>query len=270
MIADMYKRRERTACVLLGLVLLLTAVSIVFMAPEGTEEWMETAAFLFPILLLMVIALSSRRKYNKVKDMEISDSRRSLTELDHLVIQPDAGLYPRLLVFEKNGAYIGMLKVDHLTWWSRPLVAFRSSFLSFVPCTFRFYSNEGRPLFSLHRQGFKETVVTINNDREEKVGSYIQKEFKSLIHMKGMMKKSHGQEILSVHASGFSGDFTLKDETGHTWAHFYNGRFPVEYTRVFRDIDNDIVELSDSLPAENKTLLVGTVCFLFIERSLRK
>ncbi|WP_281657845.1 hypothetical protein [Halobacillus sp. Cin3] len=73
-----------------------------------------------------------------------------------------------------------------------------------------------------------------------------------------------------MQASGLSGDFTLKDETGHTWAHFYNGRFHVEYTRIFRDIDNDIVELSDTLTKENKTLLLGTIGFLFIERSLRK
>ncbi|WP_027953911.1 hypothetical protein [Halobacillus kuroshimensis] len=270
MIADMYKRRERTGYSFLILVLLMMAGWFIFMRPSGKEEWMETGFFLFPILLLIFISLSSRRKYNKVKNMEIEDSTRSLKELDHLVIQPDAGLYPRLLAFEKNGAYVGMLKVDNLPWWSRLLVAFRSSFLSFIPCTFRFYSNEGIPLFSLHRKGFKETVVEIDNEGEEKVGSYIQKEFKSLIHMKGMVKNSLGEEVLRVQASGLSGDFTLKDETGHTWAHFYNGRFPVEYTRIFRDIDNDIVELSDTLTKENKTLLLGTIGFLFIERSLRR
>lgn len=69
--------------------------------------------------------------------------------------------------------------------------------------------------------------------------------------------------------SGFSGDFNLVDEEGRCWADFYNGRFPHEYTELFRDIDNDIVGLSGQLREDEKQLVIGAVGFLFMERQLR-
>ncbi len=80
---------------------------------------------------------------------------------------------------------------------------------------------------------------------------------------------SHDEVVLPVKTSGFSGDFSLKDTNDHRWAYFFNGRFPHEYTGIFRDVDNDIVELSDDLSIEHKMLLLGMIGYLFIARNNR-
>lgn len=50
------------------------------------------------------------------------------------------------------------------------------------------------------------------------------------------------------------------------WAYFYHGRFPHEYTKIFRDVDNDIVEVSNTLSEEDKVRLLAVISFLFIAR----
>ncbi|MCA1011346.1 hypothetical protein [Halobacillus halophilus] len=268
MIADMYKRREKLAYSLTGVLILVMAGYLLLNRPETSQEWLEAAVLLVPVIFMVMIAASSRHKYNKVKDLSIPESSGSLLEADHVVWKADSGKLPRLLAFEKNGAYFGMLKTEKLPWWLYPLVFYRKSFLSLAPSTYSFYTKDGDKLFSFTRNGFKETKVTIFNQEGHHAGTYIQEEFKSLFQVKGEIMDEDEQRVLSVKASGTTGDFSLSDEEGHRWAHFYNGRFPHEYTELFRDVDNDIVELSNELSWKNKQLLLAVVSFLFINRSL--
>ncbi len=39
-----------------------------------------------------------------------------------------------------------------------------------------------------------------------------------------------------------------------------------EYRKLFRDMDNDIVEVSNQLSEQYKRLLFGTIGYLFIQR----
>ncbi|MGP4077195.1 hypothetical protein [Halobacillus sp. K22] len=268
MIADMYKRREKLAYSLTGVLILVMAGYLVWNLPETSQEWLEAVVLLVPVIFMVMIAGSSRHKYNKVKALSIPEASGSLMESDHVIWKSDAVSLPRLLAFEKNGAYFGMLKMEKLPWWSHPIVFFQKSILSFIPSTYSFYTQEGEKLFSFRRNGFKETNVTIYDKEGNHLGTYIQEEFRSLFKVKGEIKDEKNLSVLSVKASGTSGDFSLSDEDGHRWAHFYNGRFPHEYTKLFRDVDNDIVELSNELSLKNKRLLLAVISFLFMNRSL--
>ncbi|ELK46007.1 hypothetical protein [Halobacillus sp. BAB-2008] len=269
MLATMYKRREKLAALLSVILLAVLSVYVLWRPPGTAEQWLNIAVFALPLLFMGSMVVSSRQKYNKVKKVEVPESNNSLSEVDHLVLKGDAGWFPRLLIFEKNGAYLGGWKLDKAAWWVRPLILYRKSVLSFFPATFGFYSNTGERILSWSRKGFKDTVVTIYDRDGETLGSYIQKEFKSLVHIKGELRGTDGNKLLSVQVSGFSGDFNLVDEEGRCWADFYNGRFPHEYTELFRDIDNDIVGLSGQLREDEKQLVIGAVGFLFMERQQR-
>ena len=270
MIAKMYKRREKLALILLGITLLILAAYVGYVNPQSGMEWLEASALLLPVLLMVSILISSRNKYNQVKSMSIPEADGPLLDREHVVWKPDAGFIPRLLAFQKNGAYAGVLEPVNIPWWLQPLVWFRNSFLFLAPSAFSFYNSKGEEVFRLKRKGFKETVVTICDGEGTHLGNYVQEEFKSFLHIKGEIQDNQGNALLPVKTSSFSGDFSLYDEQDHRWAHFYNGRFPHEYTKIFRDVDNDIVDLSDQLSYEHKVLLLGTISFLFMNRMIHQ
>jgi hypothetical protein len=114
-------------------------------------------------------------------------------------------------------------------------------------------------VFSCRRKGFKQSIVEVISSGAEHVGSYIQEEFKSLVNIKGELRDRDGDLLLNVKSSGFTGDFTLNDGDGHLWARFYNRRFPYEYTTIFRDVYNDMVEMSYCFSEKHKILLLGMV-----------
>jgi hypothetical protein len=270
MIADMYKRREKLAYI--GFIsLVLIGVGFVFYSsPSSTEQWLESVALLFPALMILGVAIASRNKYNKVKGLAIPVSNASIVDLNHIVIKKDAAWLPKLLVFEKSGAFIGTFQIKRIPWWAYPILIYKSSMITFFPIEMVFTSNKGEIVFSCRRKGFKQSIVDIISSDDEHVGSYIQEEFKSLVNIKGELRDRDGDLLLNVKSSGFTGDFTLNDGDGHLWARFYNGRFPHEFTTIFRDVYNDMVEMSDRLSEKHKILLLGMVGYLFLNRNTRE
>lgn len=267
MIIEMYKRREKLGYGLLSMLLLLIIGWLIFQTPETQREWMEMLFFLFPIGLIVSIIIISRSHYNKLKDVNIPNSKAVITELNHVVIKKDAAITPRLLLFEKNGEFIGVVKPIKTPWWLYPLYIFSEETASMFPQSYGFISNDGEELFKFHKKGWlKQVTLTIFDGHNNKIGSYIQEELKSLIHIKGRLMNDKGEQILSINASGFSGDFKWFDENGEQWARFLKGLFPHEYTNIFRDSHNNIVELSNQLSEEDKIRLISVIGFLFISR----
>ena len=270
MIAKMYKRREKLAFVLLCITLIMLVVYVGYVKPQSWKEWLEASALLLPMLFLVSVFISSRNKFNQVKELSIPEADVPIIDSEHVVWKPDAAFIPRLLAFQKNGAYAGVLEPVNIPRWLQPLVWLRNSVLFMAPSTFSFYNKNGEEVFRLKRRGFKETTVTISDGEGTHLGNYVQEEFKSFLYIKGEIQDNKGNTLLPVKTSSFSGDFSLYDEHDHRWAHFYNGRFPHEYTKIFRDIDNDIVELSDQLTNDHKILLLGTISFLFMQRTINQ
>lgn len=113
----------------------------------------------------------------------------------------------------------------------------------------------------------KKSIVTVKNVHGRKLGEYVQEDWKSLVNIKGVLRDADDKLILPVKVKAFSCDFTLTDSEGRQWARFYNGYFPHEYTNIFRDVYNDIVELSDNLSKHHKMLLIAMIGFLFLQRN---
>ncbi|MFC7320601.1 hypothetical protein [Halobacillus campisalis] len=270
MIAEMYKRREKLAYIYLTIILLVFGGYITWNIPANRSEWLETLFFLGPVLLIIFIAVSSRNHYNKVKDLSIPHSKKPIIDLDHIVLKQDSSAITRLLAFENSGELIGKYQPAQLPKWLFPIAVFKSSLLTLFPFKTSFVSSDGNTLFTFERKGFKKSSITVYDQKDEVLGVYQQEEFKGLFHIKGELKDENDQSILPVKVSGTSGDFTLKDHANRRWAYFYNGRFPHEYTKIFRDTDNDIVEISNAITLKEKKLLLALIGYLFLERSNRK
>ncbi|QVY63327.1 hypothetical protein [Cytobacillus gottheilii] len=267
MISDLYKRREKLGYVILFLLLLVFIGWLIFQTPETQREWLELAFFLLPLGFAVSIIMISRSHYNKVKEVNIPNSQRRITELNHVVIKKDAGIIPRLLLFEKNGEFIGMLKPINTPWWLYPLYLFSEEATLIFTQSYGFESSDGKTLFTFNKRGWlKQVKLSIYDPNNIKLGTYIQEELKALFNIKGKIINEKNENVLVIEASGFSGDFKWYDVEGKQWARFYNGLFPHEYTKIFRDSQNDIVELSDQLEEKDKIRLLSVIGYLFMTR----
>lgn len=267
MLAEMYKKRERLAYLFLGGTLVVALVFFFVTTPETSTEWIELLPLLFPIGLSVAVVLISRTHYKKVKDIEIPRSEKQLLDLKDIVIKKDAALIPRLLLFEKSGQYVGSVEIAKIPWWMYPFLIFASSLISLLPMTYKLASNDGTSKITFRKTGWlKQSEVEIFNKEQEKIGTYIQEELKALFNIKGVLYDEKEEELLSIKASGFSGSFSWNDQQGRRLAYFYNGIFPHEYTHLFRDTHNDIVELADDTADKDKVRLLAVIGFIFFTR----
>lgn len=267
MIAEMYKRREKMAWIFLAGTVVIILLWIFLQPPETSGEWFELLAFLFPIGFVVAVILLSRFQYNKVKDIVIPNFEETIHSTNHIVIKKDAALLSRLLLFQQDGRFIGIVKPVQITWWKYILLAMNKTFMGILPLKFALVTHDNQTILSFDKKGwFKQVEIMIYNEENENIGRYIQHEWKSLFQIKGELVSEEDQPILDIKASGFSGDFKWKDEEGKQWAYFYNGKFPHEYTHLFRDSHNDIVELSTSISEKDKLRLLAVISYLFIAR----
>ncbi|MCP3027205.1 hypothetical protein [Halobacillus sp. A5] len=266
MIAELYKRRMKGSLVL-SIIIGVTAIAVGILAPPlSGEDWFSLSSISALSLFMLGASAASRRKYHQLLKLDIPESEESLIHLDHLVIKQDSGLLPKLMLFLKSGASVGYVKAVSVPFWAYPLSIFIRNGVTFLPLTFAMYSSRGEQKFRLKRKGIRQSIVTVEDHNGEVLGTYVQNDFKSLMTMKGKIYDRDNKLLLPVLIKGASGDFTLRDEEGRQWAHFYNGYFPHEYTKIFSDIDNDIVDINNQLENEEKHLLIAVICFLFLQR----
>lgn len=267
MLAEMYKKREKLAYLFLVGTLVMALVFFFATTPETSTEWIELLPLLFPIGLSITVALISRAHYKKVKDIQIPQSEKQLLDLKDIVIKKDAALIPRLLLFEKSGQYVGSVEIAKTSWWVYPFLFFASSLISLFPMNYQLVSNEGASQITFRKTGWlKQSKIEIFNSSQEKIGTYIQEELKALFNIKGILYDEKEEELLSIKASGFSGSFSWNDQQGRRLAYFYNGMFPHEYTHLFRDTHNDIVELAEDTADKDKLRLLAVIGFIFFTR----
>jgi hypothetical protein len=200
MIASMYKRREKVACIVFLSLVMFGGGFIAIMRPDTAEQWMESVLIIVPALMMLGMAIASRRSYNKVKDAKIPESNADITGLNHIVIKKDAAWLPKLLVFEKTGSFIGTVHLKKVPWWAYPVILYKTSSITFFPIEMVFTSSKGEVVFSCIRKGFKQSVVEIFGPGGEPAGTYIQEEFKSLVHIKGELRDNEGETLLKVKA----------------------------------------------------------------------
>lgn len=263
----MYKRREKFSWLFLIFTLIAAAGFVAVQPPVTERERWELLFFLFPIGLVLSVIFISRQQFNKVKDIHIPESQKQLFELKDVVIKKDIAHLPRLLLFEKSGEFIAEVKPVDIVWWMRLLLAAHPVFLSFLPMTYAFFSPSGERILSFSKkERLKQVELTIFDGEQGKIGSYIQEELKSLIHIRGEIFNAQDELILAIKASGFSGNFSWNDETDRQWAYFYNGIFPHEYTELFQDSHNHIVKLTDEISVEEKSCLIAVIGYLFMMR----
>lgn len=267
MLAEMYKKREKLAYVFLTVTLLVAGGWLIFQTPDSNREWWDLLFFLLPFGLSISIIVISRSHYLKVKDIEIPHSDKQLLELKELVIKKDATFVPRLLLFEKSGGFIGSVEMANIKWWMYPMLLRDASLLTWFPMTYQFLDDDGKIQLSFRKTGwFKQSKLEIFSAENNMLGTYIQEGLKAFVNIKGKLYNERQELILPIQASGFSGSFSWNDQQERRWAYFYNGMFPHEYTHLFRDMQNDIVELSEDIGKDNKKRLLAVIGYLFITR----
>lgn len=270
MIAEMYKRRENMAWIfLVGTLVIVTAWGI-FRTPKTTMEWIDFSIFLLPILFTIALIILSRHQYHKVRDVSIPLFTESLHSVNHMVIKKDVSFLPRLLLFQKDGRFVGTVRPIDLTWWKTSLLLLNMTFVTILPLRFAIHTHDGKTIGTFEKRGWLRTSeLKIFDQQHQPIGRYVQDEWKHLVHVRGQLFNEDNEVLLDIAASGFSGDFKWFDAEGKQLAYFFNGKFPHEYTHLFRDSHNDIVELAPDLSDDDKIRLLSVISFLFFNRLIK-
>lgn len=268
MIADMYRRRMIGSGWASSGCFLIAGMLFLIWRPRTSDDWLAFSAILLAGAALAAGSVISRSKYEKVKNLQIPEESVPLKEWGHMVIKRDLAFLPQLLLFHKDGRLVGTVRAIKPPLYILPLsVLLKDSLIFLFPLNYEIQSPDGRTLLTLRRRGLKQSVVTILDTDGQTLGKYVQEDFKSLINVSGMLYGPREDRILSVKVKGLSGDLVISGEDGIPLARFANGFFPHNNTELFRDFDNDIVHLSEDLAEDRKKLLIGTVSYLFLERS---
>jgi hypothetical protein len=267
MIAEMYKRRMKVAFVLSAIVMMMGIAVFIIDRPDSEKDWFNIISIGIMGLFLFSFGVVSRRNFIKLKEVQFHESTASILELDHLIIKKDVGFFPRLLLFEKSGHFLGTIMPIRVPFIFYPLILLVRDSVTMLPITYGVFSNKGNVIVTFKKKGMKRSIVTVKNEHGEKLGEYIQENLKSFINIKGELRDADGNLILPIKVKGFSGDFTLIDAEGRQWARYLNGYFPFEYTKRFKDMYNDIVYLSDNISTHHKMLLIAMIGFLFLGRN---
>ncbi|WP_018924339.1 hypothetical protein [Salsuginibacillus kocurii] len=268
MLQSMYQRRRNVSLILTGILLLISLIIFSFTPFNSADDWFAFVYMGIGLLLCLGTASISNHKLKQVQGHNLPESDASLFEANHIVIKKDVGLFPRLLLFQKNGAYAGVIKPLHIPWYCYPFGILLKESAIYLPITYGVYNSKDEIVMHLHIRGFlkAKSNVQITNAAKEHIGDYTQFDFQNLVNIRGELTKPDGDLVLAIQTKGFMGDFRLIDDNGVTWAHFYNGYFPHNYTHLFRDIDNSIVDLNLHLAERQKKLLLGFIAFSFLQR----
>lgn len=267
MVTEMYKKRVKASLSFSGIVFLLGIVVFFIDRPNDGEDWLTFVSIGIMGLMLFITGMVNKRHYARVKDLNIEDAEIPIIDSDHFVVKKDVGSVPRLLFFQKDGRFLGLAKPVHIPIYLYPFFIFSRDISYYIPITYGIFSHDGSLMATYKRKGWKESVLTVMDQEGYEIGTYIQKDFKSFVNIKGELLDGHGERLLPVEVNGFTGDFTLKDREGNIWAHFLNGYFPFEATKTFRDVHNDLIEISDGLSPQNKRLLLAMISFIFLARN---
>ncbi|GAK06950.1 hypothetical protein [Geomicrobium sp. JCM 19038] len=265
MLKTMYKRRIYLSYIFTFALLTSITTFLIVDWPITTEEWFEYLLFYFITLAIAIMIPISHVKYNKVKNLEVPKADKHLIHLDHLVIQSNVSYIKELLLFTKKGQYVGKAKVSKISWFMWPFtVLFKNDLLTFIPWTYTIYDHLDQKCMAIKRTGWGiKSTLTIKDEKGSHIGTYVQDDLR-MFNIRGNLLDEDGQLVLPIKAD-LTGSFRFENQFGDVVAEYYQGRFPHEYTTLFRDMENHIVYFRRDLSKREQKRLYGVLIFLFLQ-----
>ncbi|EZH66162.1 hypothetical protein DH09_09495 [Bacillaceae bacterium JMAK1] len=265
MLKTMYKRRIYLSYIFTFVLLTSITIFLIVDLPITTEDWFEYILFYCLTLAFAIMIPVSHVKYNKVKDLEVPKADEHLIHLDHLVIQSNVAYIKELLLFTKKGQYVGKAKVSKIPWYIWPFtVLFKNDLLIFIPWTYTIYDHQDQKCITIKRTGWGiKSTLTIKDEKDDHIGTYVQDELR-MFNIRGTLLDEKDQLVLPIEAD-LTGSFRFEDHNSDVVAEYYQGRFPHEYTKLFRDMENHIVYFHRDLSEKEQKRLYGVLTFVFLQ-----
>ena len=254
-----HQRYFRVICIsLLSIIPLSTGILLPIFLINDSEtvitliiSWAVTAASIIIITLYSVFCYFSTKKYDP--------GFRSLdySTLDRFIVKTDVWFFKRLLIFDTDGKYVGMTKID-----INGIKSFFLSHLSYyniiVPLLYRIYDHEGNVICMFKRAGFKSAVVNIFDADGESIGRVEFDEFKTLIKFSGHAFTENGTYQIS------SEIFFEDAESSLMKLSSFKNR--VEYHYIFRDMNNETAELKSPISETEGKVGLAVLALLYYFR----
>lgn len=240
---------------LLSIIPLTLSMLIIQLMAQDFELVLTTWILLTGLIIIMDLYLLFCYFSTKKHDQGLADLNDH--SLRQFIVKTDVWLFKRLLIFDVNGKYVGMTKIEIKDFKSL-LLSHLSYYNIIVPLLYKIYDHEGHVVCMFKRAGFKSAIVNIYDKNQDDIGKIEFDEFKTLF-------KFSGHAFFKDKKYRISSELLFEDAESHLMklSSFQNR---VEYHYIFRDMYNETATLRSPISTEEGKVGLAALVMLYYFR----
>lgn len=224
--------------------------------------WQTITPFMFlSIVYFICYTLYKKRAETIPHDFQISD-KTPLEEKNVLMTFMPAPTM-RVLLFNPKGKLLGEIKDSNVSWykWLIP-----NTLSTLLPHTYVLTDFNQKVIATFKTGHFLSNYVEILNEEGNLLARYNENWKKSLFRYNGIVTNVDESIRMNVDISGFLQSFSLSTVEGKTLVSFQKGYMPIEWGRVFKELNTPILTFSDSA-SKNDQICVYALCSRFFNHN---
>lgn len=178
-------------------------------------------------------------------------------KLNRFIVKTDVWFFKRLLIFDTDGKYVGITKME-ITSFKSLLLSQLSYYKILVPIPYKIFDHEGNIVCIFKREGFKSAIVNIYNSHHEFIGKVEFDEVRTLL-------KFSGHAFVGDDKYKISSELFFEDAQSEiiNLSSFDNR---VEYHYIFRDMYNETATLKSPISTEEGKVGLAVLAMLYYLR----
>lgn len=178
-------------------------------------------------------------------------------KLNCFIVKTDVWFFKRLLIFDADGKYVGLTKME-INSFKSLLLSQLSYYKILVPIPYKIFDHEGNIVCIFKREGFKSAVVNIYNGHHECIGKVEFDEVRTLL-------KFSGHAFVGDNKYKISSKLFFEDTQSEIInLSSFNNR--IEYHYIFRDISNEVAVLKEPISTDNGKVGLAVLAILYYLR----
>lgn len=195
--------------------------------------------------------------YYSTKKYDRGNVELNYEKLSRFIIKTDIWFFKRLLVFDVDGRYVGLTKID-ISGLKSLFISHLSYYKIIVPLMYKIYDHKGNIVCMFKREGFKSATVNIYNDNNEWIGKIEFDELKTILKFSGTVYV--GNTTHRVTSELFFEDV----DSGIMKLSSFQNR--MEYHYIFRDMYNETATLQSPISVNEGKVGLAVLCMLYYFR----
>lgn len=263
-IKEYYRKTARISFIVSCISFTLTIFTLIYFILNDLQRDMFST--IIPFVCVGSVYLASffinQKRYKDVPAI-IKSGNVSFWEVQDLLMAHMPAPTLRILLFKPNGELVGELRDQNMKWymWLLP-----NQLTVVLPKKYGLYDSNNQLLAS-YSVGWGITNKTKMFDETNTwIGTYEEDWKNSMIKITGTVKNHVDEPWMPIQISGFLQQFSIKDFDGKRIASFQKGWMPLQWGKIFKEINTPILTFSE-LADKRERIAVFGLCASFMHHN---